>query len=131
MTIDPISDMFTRIRNAIQIKSSDLEMPSSKLKLAILKVMKQEHLIEDFQRKQKKGSSDYIIISLKYDNNIPAIHNLERVSKPGLRTYAKANRLPKTLVNWGVVIISTPQGIMTGREAKKKGIGGEIICRIW
>ena len=131
MIIDPISDMFTRIRNAIQAQMSSVEMPTSKLKEAVLKIMKQENLIVDFQKKQKKGLPDRLIIHLKYDNNTPAINHIERVSKPGLRIYAKANRLPKTLTNWGVVIVSTPRGMMTGKEAKKKGIGGEIICRIW
>lgn len=131
MIIDPIGDMFTRIRNALSNKIETVEMPASKSKEAILRVFKKEGLIEDFQSKAKKGQAPTITVKLRYEGNQPAIRHLERISKPGLRVYTQSHRIPRVLSGLGLVIVSTPQGVMTGKEAKRKGIGGEIIGRIW
>lgn len=126
MIIDPIGDMLNRIRNAILCGASQVEIPASKLKEAVLRILKQENYVLDFKRIKQSKSHSIINISLAGD-----IHHLERVSKPGLRVYVAANRIPRVISGLGMVIISTSQGIMTGKQAKKKGIGGEIICRIW
>jgi small subunit ribosomal protein S8 len=131
MIIDPISDMLTRMRNAIQNREDSVEVPASKMKEAVLRVLKQEGFIEDFKTiKPKKGPST-IKIGLRYKNDQPAIQHLERVSRPGLRIYTQADRMPRVLSGFGIAIVSTPQGVMSGKEARRKGVGGEVICKLW
>ncbi len=132
MTItDPIADMLTRIRNGVQASHDSVEVPSSKLKIALAKVLKEEGYITDYEVK-KVGKFDVITITLKYDaNQKPIITKLVRVSKPGLKTYSKAKNLQKVLGGLGVAIVSTSKGLMTDRKARKENIGGEVLCYVY
>ena len=130
MIIDPIGDMLTRIRNAVLNKHESVEIPASKLKESVLKILKKEGYIADFKIKSKKEFS-VINVDLLYKNGQPPLQHIERVSKPGLRVYTPSTRIPRVLSGFGLVVLSTPQGVMSGRDARKKGIGGEIICKVW
>ncbi len=128
---DPIADMLTRIRNANQMKHLTVLVPASKIKLEILKVIKDEGYIEDveFVEDGKQGS---IKVTLKYtDKKERVIKGITRISKPGLRVYAKSTELPKVLNGLGVAVVSTSNGVMTDREARQKHLGGEVIAYIW
>ena len=133
MNTDPIADMLTRIRNANMVSHQEVEMPSSKLKVELAKLLKSEGYIADYSESQKDGSAYKTLkIALKYDENQkPVITNLQRVSRPGLRTYTKSKNIPQVLDGMGVAIISTSKGLLTDRKAKKENIGGEILCYIW
>ena len=131
MNTDPIADMLTRIRNANMVSHPTVELPSSKLKLELAKLLKAEGFIADYSEKQE-GKFKYLIITLKYDeHNKPVITNLQRVSKPGLRTYMKAKNLPQVFGGLGIAIISTSKGLLTDRKARKENLGGEILCYVW
>ena len=132
MVTDTISDMLTRIRNANMVKHQIVQIPTTKMSLAIAAILKEEGFIEDFEV-YKEEKENYILLSLKYkgQNREPVICTIKRVSKPGLRVYTNAKQLPKVLNNLGIAIISTSQGVMTNLKAKKLGIGGEILCYIW
>lgn len=131
MNTDPIADMLTRIRNANTVSHESVEMPSSKLKVELAKLLKEEGFISDYEVKDD-GKFKRLHIVLKYDmNNKPVISKLERVSKPGLRSYCKAKNLPKVLGGLGIAIISTSKGLLTDRKARKENIGGEVLCYIW
>jgi small subunit ribosomal protein S8 len=131
MITDPIADMLTRIRNAQLVKKSEVLMPFSKLKFEIAKILKHEDYIENFE-KVEEGKFPQIKITLKYDSaNQSMIRSIKRISKPGQRIYVSKNKIPRVLNNLGLVIISTPQGLMSGKEAKRKGLGGEVICEVW
>ena len=132
MVTDSISDMLTRIRNAIMVKHQIVQIPATKMSLAISSILKEEGFIENFEIYEEKLRS-YLFLSLKYKgkNRESVILNIKRISKPGLRIYTNAKRLPKVLDNLGIAIISTSQGVMTNFKAKKLGIGGEILCYIW
>ena len=128
---DPIADMLSRIRNANSVYHDKVEIPGSKVKKAIAEVLKQEGFIKDytFTEDNKQG---VITIRLKYGpNREKVITNLKRVSRPGLRKYAKHAELPKVLGGIGIAVISTSHGIMTDKEARKKGLGGEVIAYVW
>ncbi len=130
MVTDPIADMLTRIRNACSAKHDSVSIPSSKEKVEIARILKEEGFITDFiidgDFKQN------IIVTLKYGkNNEKAIKGLKRISKPGLRVYAKADKLPRVLNGLGIAIISTSQGIMTDKDANQKHIGGEVVAYVW
>ena len=127
---DPIADMLTRIRNANQMKHPTVDVPASRLKLEILRVLKEEGYISDFEKKEddKQG---VITITLKYVDKVRVIKGIKRISKPGLRVYAKKEELPKVLNGLGVAIVSTPGGVMTDREARKQNLGGEVIAFVW
>ena len=128
---DPIADMLTRIRNANQMKHPTVSMPASRLKLEILNVLKNEGYISEYE-KIEDGKQGIIKVTLKYaTNKTRVIKGLKRISKPGLRVYAKANELPKVLNGLGVAIISTSNGIMTDREARLNKLGGEVIAFVW
>jgi small subunit ribosomal protein S8 len=129
---DTISDMLTRIRNANQVKHQIVQMPSTKMTLAIAGILKEEGFIEDFET-YDKDLFKYLLISLKYKEKSrkPVISKIERISKPGLRVYTDSKNLPKVLNNLGIAIISTSQGVMTNLKAKQLGIGGEVLCYIW
>ncbi len=127
---DPIADMLTRIRNAIQARHESVVVPSNKEKIEIAKILKEEGFITDFtvEGDLKKN----IIITLKYGkNNEKVISGLKRISKPGLRVYAKADDLPRVLNGLGIAILSTSQGMLTDKQAKQKHIGGEVVAYIW
>ena len=132
MVTDTISDMLTRIRNAHMVKHQIVQIPATKMSIAISSILKEEGFIEDFEV-YNEGLRKYLLLSLKYlgKSREPVIANLERVSKPGLRVYASSKKLPKVLNNLGIAIISTSKGIMTNLKAKELGIGGEILCYIW
>ena len=127
---DPIADMLTRIRNANQAKHASVEMPASRLKLEILAVLKNEGFISEYE-KVEDGKQGVIKVTLKYNNKERVIQGLKKISKPGLRVYAKSSELPKVLYGLGVAIISTSNGIMTDREARQKKLGGEVIAFVW
>jgi small subunit ribosomal protein S8 len=127
---DPIADFLTRIRNAARAKKVRVQIPSSKLKVNLAEILKTHGYIIDYEilddNKQKK-----INMVLKYKNGIPAITGLKRISKPGLRIYKSADQLPRVLNGLGTAVISTPEGLLTDKEARKQLIGGEIVCYIW
>ena len=124
---DPIADMLTRIRNAQMIEQAVVAMPSSKVKLAIAKVLKDEGYIEDFAMREN-GAKKELAIALKYYAGRPVIERLERISKPGLRVYKDRDSLPQVMNGLGVAIVSTSRGVMTDRKARADGVGGEILC---
>jgi len=128
---DPIADMLTRIRNANQMKHDTVDMPASKLKSEILAVLKEEGYITEYKL-VADGVQGTIRVTLKYlQNKERAVRGLKKISKPGLRVYAKSDELPRVLNGLGIAIVSTSQGIMTDREARKKQVGGEIIAYVW
>jgi small subunit ribosomal protein S8 len=129
---DTISDMLTRIRNAHMVKHQIVEIPATKMSIAISSILKEEGFIQDFEI-YNEGLKKYLLLSLKYveKSREPVIANLQRVSKPGLRVYANSKKLPKVLNNLGIAIISTSKGVMTNLKAKELGIGGEVLCYIW
>lgn len=128
---DPIADMFTRIRNANQVKHANVEIPASKMKLEILKVIKDEGYIVDYEL-VNEGTQGVIKVTLKYtDKKERVIKGITRISKPGLRVYAKSSEMPKVLNGLGIVIVSTSKGIMTDREARKNNFGGEVVAYVW
>jgi small subunit ribosomal protein S8 len=126
---DPIADMLTRIRNAQMVEKVSVVMPSSKVKVAIAQVLKDEGYIEDFAVKSD-GAKAELNIALKYYAGRPVIERLERVSKPGLRVYRGRNEIPQVMNGLGVAIVSTPKGVMTDRKARANGVGGEVICYV-
>ena len=126
MNTDPIADMLTRLRNANIVSHPSVEMPSSKLKVALAKLLKSEGFITDYSERAE-GHFKYLTIELKYDEaNKPVISNLKRVSKPGLRNYCKAKNLHQVLGGMGIAIVSTSKGLLTARKARKDNLGGEI-----
>jgi small subunit ribosomal protein S8 len=128
--IDPIADMLTRIRNAIMANHASVLVPSSKMKLAIVKILREEGLIDRYE--VLKGKPQPMIkIHLKYADEQPAILGLERVSKPGLRVYVEKQEIPRVYGGLGIAILSTSKGIMTGQEAWKQRLGGEVLCYVW
>jgi small subunit ribosomal protein S8 len=126
---DPIADMLTRIRNAQMVEKVSVAMPSSKVKVAIAQVLKDEGYIDDFAVKTD-GAKAELNIALKYYAGRPVIERIERVSKPGLRVYRGRNDIPQVMNGLGVAIVSTPQGVMTDRKARASGVGGEVICYV-
>ena len=131
MYTDPIADMLTRIRNANLVSHPSVEMPSSKLKVAFAKLLKEEGFISNYSERVE-GNFKVLTIELKYDeNNKPVITNLKRVSKPGLRNYSKAKNLPQVLGGLGVAVVSTSKGLLTDRKARKENLGGEVLAYIY
>ena len=131
MNTDPIADMLTRIRNANMVSHPSVEMPSSKLKVALARLLKEEGFIVSYEEKVE-GNFKTLSIELKYDeNNKPVITNLKRVSKPGLRSYCKAKNLPQVLGGLGVAVVSTSKGLLTDRKARKENLGGEVLAYIY
>ena len=127
---DPIADMLTRISNANQMKHPTVDVPASRLKLEVLRVLKEEGYISDYEKKED-NKQGVITVTLKYVEKERVIKGIKRISKPGLRVYAKKEELPKVLNGLGVAIVSTPGGVMSDREARKKNLGGEIIAFVW
>ena len=125
---DPIADMLTRIRNAQLAEKASVSMPSSKLKVAIAAVLKDEGYVEDFAVRQSEGNKTNLDIALKYYAGRPVIERIERVSKPGLRIYKGVEDIPTVMNGLGVAIVSTPKGVMTDRKARATGVGGEVLC---
>jgi small subunit ribosomal protein S8 len=131
MTSDPIADMLARVRNAIKARHPKVDVPCSKLKVEIARIMKEEGYILNF-KVAEEGPKKTIKIYLKYGpNNSPVISTIERVSRPGCRVYVGQNDIPRVLGGLGINILTTPNGVMTGRDAHKGKVGGELLCRIW
>ncbi len=130
MVTDPIADMLTRIRNAVGAKHETVSVPSNKEKLEIARILKEEGYIEDFVIEGEQFKN--IVITLKYGkNDEKVITGLKRISKPGLRVYAQADKLPRVLNGLGIAILSTSKGVMTDKEAKAKHVGGEVLAYVW
>lgn len=126
---DPIADMLTRIRNAQAVEKASVVMPSSKLKVAIAKVLKDEGYIDEFAVTEQGGKST-LTIGLKYYAGRPVIERIERVSRPGLRVYKASASIPQVQNGLGVAIVTTPKGVMTDRKARASGVGGEVLCYV-
>ena len=133
-TSDPIADMLTRIRNAQAVSHVVVSLPSSKIKVAIAKILKDEGFIEDYHLTDDQPQPQ-LVIKIKYvgewKDRRPVITALKRVSKPGLRVYVGKGEIPRIYEGLGITILSTPLGVMTGRQAWRKGVGGEVLCYIW
>ncbi len=128
---DPISDMLTRIRNAGMARQTETTMPSTKILVAIAGILKQEGYIEDFQVIEKRPQNQ-LRVKLSYSpDKSHVIKEIKRISKPGLRVYAGKDQLPRVRSGLGIAIVSTPEGVLTGYEARKRGIGGEVLCTVW
>ena len=131
VTTDPIADMLTRIRNANQMRYLEVEVPASNIKTEIARILKEEGFISDYKIK-KNDVQDVIVLNLKYGQHKErVITGLKRISKPGLRVYAKTNEIPKVLNGLGIAIVSTSKGLMTDKEARKEQLGGEVLAYIW
>lgn len=131
MTSDPIADMLTRVRNAMAARHPKVDVPASKLKTEIARILKEEGYIANF-KVAEEGVKKVIKIYLKYaTDNSPVVTGIERVSRPGCRTYIGKTDIPRVQGGLGICILTTPQGVMTGRTARKAGVGGEILCRVW
>ncbi len=131
MITDPIADMLTRIRNANQMRYKEVEVPASKLKIEIAKILKEEGFIVDYKVK-KQDVQDIIVLTLKYgEKKERVITGLKKISKPGLRVYAKADEVPRVLNGLGIAIISTSKGVMTDKHARENNLGGEVLAYIW
>lgn len=127
---DPIADMLTRIRNASRARHTEVLIPASRTKLAIARILQDEGFIEGFSEAQD-GPAKMIRVQLKYVGKVPVVSGLKRVSKPGLRVYAGKTEIPRVLGGLGIVIVSTSQGIMTGAQARRGQLGGEILAYVW
>ncbi|MGI6103120.1 MAG: 30S ribosomal protein S8 [Patescibacteria group bacterium] len=129
--MDPIADMLTRIRNAAALQKPTVVIPHSRLKAGILEILKEKEYIEDVATETAEdGVKKQLIVTLKYHGGIPAIRTLRRISRPGLRIYRGAAELPRPRGDFGLMIVSTPAGLMTGAEAKRRHMGGEVICEV-
>ena len=132
MTVnDPIADMLTRIRNAVMVRHDSVTVPSSKIKLAIANILKEEGFINDYEVVRSKPHREIKILLKYHDRNEPVISGLERVSKPGLRVYVEKKEIPRVYGGLGIAIMSTPDGVMTGQQAWRRGVGGELLCYVW
>ncbi len=130
MVSDPIADMLTRVRNALMARHESVLIPGSKIKLSIAKILKDEGFIADYELLKDK-STKTIKVQLRYIDSQPAISGLQRVSKPGLRTYVEKQEIPRVYGGLGVAILSTSKGVRTGQQAWRLGVGGELLCYIW
>ena len=127
---DPVADMLTRVRNACSAGHRRVDMPVSKLKVEIARLLRDNHYIQDF-KVLDDGRHGLLRLYLKYHNDQPVIRELQRVSAPGLRRYVKVREIPRVKNGLGMAILSTPRGLMTGIEARKQNLGGEVICYVW
>ena len=128
---DPIADMLTRIRNGITSHHDRVELPASKLKVEVARILKKEGFIRNFAVKEEQPQS-VLRIDLKYsENGEPVIHGIERISRPGRRVYRNKQEIPRVLGGLGLAIVSTSKGVLSGQDAVKSGVGGEVLCQIW
>lgn len=131
MTADPIADMLTRVRNALIARHPKVDVPASRLKNELARILKEEGYIQNFKLTEE-GPKKYIRLYLKYTPaNLPVISRIERVSRPGCRVYVNTKEIPRILGGLGINILTTPKGVMTGNTARKEGVGGEVLCQIW
>ena len=130
---DPIADMLTRIRNGIQSRHDRVELPTSKLKVEISRILKADGFIRNFKVVEEEGKPQASLrVYLKYsDDGEPVIHGIERVSRPGRRVYRGKEDIPQVLGGLGLAIVSTPRGVLSGSEAARTGVGGEVLCQVW
>jgi small subunit ribosomal protein S8 len=133
--MDPIADMLTRIRNGLMAEHTVVAMPSSKMKMAVAQILKDEGYIEKFEVATEDSPQGVLRVYLKYTGERrarrPVITGMERISRPGRRVYSSKKEIPRVLSGLGVTIVSTPKGVMTGVRARKLGVGGEVICKVW
>jgi small subunit ribosomal protein S8 len=128
---DPVADFLGRIRNALGARQPKVDIPASRLKMEIARILKEEGYIANFKATEEEGKR-LLRVYLKYgSNNEAAISKLERVSRPGCRVYVGRNEIPRVLGGLGINILTTPRGVMTGRQARREGVGGEVLCQIW
>jgi len=127
---DPISDFLTRIRNAVKANKKFVDIPSSKMKVGLAEILKNNKFIRDYNIVEDK-KQNILRVHLQYVNGIPSITGLRRISKPGLRNYVSKDNLPRVLNGLGVAILSTPKGLLTEKQAKRESVGGEIVCHVW
>jgi len=128
---DPVADMLARIRNAASARHQKVDIPASKLKVEIARILKEEGYVANYKATEEEGHK-VIRVYLKYgSNNEAAISNLARVSRPGCRVYVRRTEIPRVLGGLGINILTTPKGVMTGRQARKEGLGGEVLCEVW
>jgi small subunit ribosomal protein S8 len=131
MTADPIADMLTRVRNALIARHAKVDVPASRLKNEIARILREEGYILNYKLTEE-GSKRFIRLYLKYmPSNLPVISRIERVSRPGCRVYVGSKEIPRILGGLGINILTTPKGVMTGNTARKEGVGGEVLCQIW
>ena len=131
MNADPIADMLTRIRNANKLRYEEVSMPSSKIKEGIAKILVNEGFINSYRVEEEDGKKA-LVLNLKYSaSGERVITGLKRISKPGLRVYAESDKIPSVLKGLGIAIVSTPNGLLTDRQARKQNVGGEILCYVW
>jgi small subunit ribosomal protein S8 len=129
---DPIADLLTRIRNGIQAKHDRVELPSSKLKVEIARILKSEGFISNFKLVDENKIQGVLRIYLKYsEDGEPVIHGIERISRPGRRVYRNKQEIPRVLGGLGLAIVSTSKGVLAGHDAVKNGVGGEVLCQVW
>jgi len=129
---DPVADMLTKIRNASMEKHEKVEIPTSKMKLQIVKILKNEGFVKNFKKVVNKDGVNTIRVFLKYDDKQnPVLHGIDRISTPGRRVYSGYRDMPRVYNGYGVVVVSTSTGIITGKKASEKKVGGELICTIW
>ena len=129
---DPVADMLTKIRNASMAKHEKVEIPTSKMKLQIIKILKNEGFVKNFKKVVNKDGVNTIRVFLKYDDKQdPVVHGIDRISTPGRRVYSGYRDMPRVYNGYGVVVVSTSTGIITGKKASEKKIGGELVCTIW
>lgn len=128
---DPIADMLTRIRNASAVKKPEVKIPFSKVKFKIAEILQREGYIGNLSTEEVRKGINQLVVKLKYNNKKPVITNIKRISKPGQRIYAGKDELPRVLNNLGLAVISTSKGLMTNKEARRQGLGGEVICEIY
>ncbi|MCD6501741.1 30S ribosomal protein S8 [bacterium] len=131
MMTDPISDMLTRVRNGIIAKKKNVGMPSSKMKHNIARILTEEKLIRGYKIVPTTGPRPELRLYLSYKEGRPVVRGIKRISKPGRRVYAKLDKLPRVRNGLGVAILSTSKGVLTGRQARMLGVGGEVLCYIW
>ncbi len=127
---DPIADMITRIHNGYLARKSEVEIPYSNVKAAMGRLLERENYVEKAEEKERDGHK-VIMLKLKYNGKQPALTSVKRLSKPGLRRYSGAKKIPRSLGGYGLTIVSTSLGVMSDKEARAKGIGGELLCSIW
>ena len=129
---DPVADMLTRIRNGIQSHHDRVEMPASKLKVEVAKILKSEGFISNYKLVDENKTQPVLRVYLKYsDDGEPVIHGIERVSRPGRRVYRTKQEIPRVLGGLGLAIVSTSKGVLAGHDAVKNGVGGEVLCQVW
>ncbi|MGQ9646752.1 MAG: 30S ribosomal protein S8 [Thermodesulfobacteriota bacterium] len=128
---DPLADMFTRIRNGSKAKFEKVDIPSSKMKREIAKILKEEGFIKNYKVLTDEGQHEVLRIFLKYDANRRGVIHVRRVSRPGRRVYVGKDRIPSVMTGLGISILSTPKGILTDQSARKANVGGEVLCQVW